>query len=117
MKNPIMNSRWLVAALTGLALSAQAQFVTFFDHLPGTIGTQTHANAVTTDIVNLADGSSLGLVNISDGTPVTGISVTINKTSGLTSGSTAGVPNAGTPAATASAAGGGGCCCCRRGCC
>jgi hypothetical protein len=89
----------MLAAVLGLPGLASGQFVAFNDHVPGTIGTQTHANTTTWNVANAAPGATGLLKDITSGvnTPVT---VTITLTGTPTYGGTAGVPNAGSPLAT-----------------
>ena len=89
---------WEAAALLLLLAVgvAQAQFIAFNDHAPGTIGVTTSSNATTWNIMGNAPGASGPLRDISTGSnlPVT---VTITR-SGTVHGSTAAAnPSPGTP--------------------
>lgn len=77
-------------------LGAEAQFVSYNDHAPGTIGVTTSSNATTWNILGNAPGSAGVLKDIRSATPLP-VTVTITRAGTVTAGSAAANPASGTP--------------------
>ncbi len=75
---------------------AQAQFVAFNDHAPGTIGSTTSSNATTYNIFGRAPGTSGLLEDVASGSSL-GVTLTITTNGWVVASSAAGNPSPGTP--------------------
>jgi hypothetical protein len=94
-------NRTLCATLfLAMAATAQAQFVAYFDHARGTNANGVGTHQYTLSYLANVSGSSGFFTNISDGvtTPVVLISTTNGAGAAISTGTSAGVPAAGTPA-------------------
>ncbi len=85
----------LTLALVSLAGMLNAQWVAYNDHVPGTIGSQTHANATVYN-ANSTTANSGALKNIQSGATLP-VTMTYSREGDVGWGSSAGVPNSGTP--------------------
>ena len=100
MKPKLLPSLWLQPACLVWALllsgPAQAQFIAFNDHAPGTIGVTTSSNATTWNIFGNSPGASGALKDIIAGTNLP-VVVTITRTGTVAASSPGANPAAGTP--------------------
>src|ERR1043166_8545698 len=89
----------LATALLASTSISRADWTAFNDHVPGTIGTQTHSNATTLKIpaVGGVTSANVQLKDISTGTNVSAALTISRSSSGVTYNANGGVPAAGTP--------------------